>query len=104
MDKPVAKAGRAGGDVPGFDPAVVEETALHYDRCHPGDTFSDLVHRSSFSKEDRRLLEDWLAATLEARHHQSGDGKTRQRFREKPDIGEVARVWREAIQLAARCP
>ena len=24
--------------------------------------------------------------------------------REKPDIAEVARVWREAIQLAARCP
>ncbi len=104
MDKPVAKAGRVRGGIPGFDPAVVEETALHYDRCHPGDTFSDLVHRSSFSKEDRRLLEDWLAATLEARHRASGDGDTRERPRKKQDIGEVARVWREAIQLAVRCP
>lgn len=102
MDKPGAKAGRASGDVPGFDPVVVEETARHYDRCHPGDTFSDLVHRSAFSKEDRRLLEDWLAATLETRRRPSG-GEARQRFGEKPDIGEVARVWREAIQLAARC-
>jgi hypothetical protein len=52
-------------DLPELDPAVVEETARRYDRCHPDDTFSDLVHRSFFSKEDRRLLEDWLAATLD---------------------------------------
>lgn len=33
-----------------------------YDRCHPDDSFDDLVRRSPFSKEDRRLLEDWLEA------------------------------------------
>lgn len=104
MGKPVAKAGRAWGEVPGFDPAVVEETAQHYDRCHPGDTFSDLVHRSSFSKEDRRLLEDWLAATLEASLRSSGGREARKRFTERRDFGDVARSWREAIQLAARCP
>lgn len=33
-----------------------------YDRCHPGDSFDDLRRRSSFSKEDRRLMEDWFEA------------------------------------------
>ncbi len=45
------------------DPAVWEETSRRYDRCHHDDSFADLVRRSSFSKEDRRLMEDWLAAT-----------------------------------------
>ena len=35
-----------------------------YERCHPGDTFEALKRRSSFSKEDRRLLEDWREAIL----------------------------------------
>lgn len=35
--------------------------ASRYERCHPGDTFDDLCNRARFSKEDRRLLEDWLA-------------------------------------------
>ena len=48
---------------PKDDPAIWEETARRYDRCHPNDTFADLVRRSSFSKEDRRLVEDWLAST-----------------------------------------
>lgn len=42
---------------------TAEETARRYDACHPDDSFADLVRRSSFSKEDRRLMEDWLAAT-----------------------------------------
>lgn len=44
------------------DPAIWEETSRRYDRCHPGDTFADLVRRSSFSKEDRRLMQDWPAS------------------------------------------
>ncbi len=100
MGKPGARTDRICGDLPELDPAVVEETARRYDRCHPGDTFSDLVRRSSFLKEDRRLLEDWLAAPLETVHDRSARG----RFKEKPDIAEVARVWREAIQVAVRYP
>lgn len=45
------------------DAAFLGDTSRQYERCHPDDTFADLVRRSSFSKEDRRLLEDWLAAT-----------------------------------------
>ncbi len=33
-----------------------------YERLHPDDTFDDLVRRARFSKEDRGLLHDWLAA------------------------------------------
>lgn len=36
--------------------------ANHYNRCHPDDRFDDLMRRASFSKEDRRLLEDWFEA------------------------------------------
>lgn len=36
--------------------------AAQYERCHPDDTFEDLCNRARFSKEDRRLMEDWLAA------------------------------------------
>ena len=35
-------------------------TSRRYDRCHPRDIFSDLPRRSSFNKEGRRLMEDWL--------------------------------------------
>lgn len=44
------------------DEALVARVAERYARCHPGDSFGDLVRRSSFSKEDRRLMEDWLEA------------------------------------------
>jgi hypothetical protein len=79
---------------PKLDPAIREETARRYDACHRTDTFSDLVRRSSFSKEDRRLLEDWLAATL--RDHNSPTNNA--------DIGGIARIWQEALQIVARCP
>ena len=36
-----------------------------YDRCHPRDSFADLERRARFSKEDRRLMEDWIAAVRE---------------------------------------
>lgn len=45
------------------DVVIRGEAVRQYERCHPHDKFADLVRRSSFSKEDRRLLEDWLAAT-----------------------------------------
>lgn len=35
---------------------------VEYERCHPDDTFEALRSRAAFSKEDRRLLEDWRAA------------------------------------------
>ena len=44
------------------DEAFVARVAERYDRCHPEDTFRDLVQRSFLSKEDRRLMEDWLEA------------------------------------------
>lgn len=40
-----------------------------YERCHPGDTFHDLENRAHFSKEDRGLLNDWMAA-FDSRGHQ----------------------------------
>ena len=43
--------------------AVEEEARRLYDACHPNDNFDDLKHRAAFSKEDRMLLRDWLAAT-----------------------------------------
>lgn len=41
----------------------IEEIArAAYDACHRGDTFDDLKRRAAFSKEDRGLLREWLAA------------------------------------------
>lgn len=51
---------------PDEDRKIREEAARRYDRCHLDDSFHDLVCRASFSKEDRRLMEDWLAATAAA--------------------------------------
>lgn len=64
MTRPDVQAARASGpSAQRHDAATLGEASRQYERCHPGDTFADLVRRSSFSKEDRRLLEDWLAAT-----------------------------------------
>ena len=86
-----------------LDPAICREMSRRYGSCHPGDTFSDLVRRSSFSKEDRRLLEDWLAVTLSNYNGLSDRDGASERLRGKTDVREVARIWREAIQIAARC-
>lgn len=43
--------------------------AARYEQCHPDDSFEDLRIRARFSKEDRRLLEDWLAAVGGERVH-----------------------------------
>jgi hypothetical protein len=41
----------------------IEEIArASSDACHPQDSFDDLKRRAAFSKEDRMLLRDWLAA------------------------------------------
>ena len=104
MGKPDTGTGHRRGLAMELDPAIVAETARRYDRCHKGDTFSDLVRRSSFSKEDRGLLEDWLAATLDTARVPCDEAAARGRSYQKPDIGEIARILREAIQLAARSP
>ncbi len=44
------------------DRDAVEVLRAEYERCHPDDTFEALTRRAAFSKEDRRLLEDWRAA------------------------------------------
>lgn len=56
-----ARPGR--GRSSGMRLAVLEEAARRYDRCHPDDSFADLARRAAFSKEDRRLMQDWLAVT-----------------------------------------
>ena len=55
----------------GFDcirPAYLAEPAYleslidaDYEHCHPGETLDDLKRRTSFSKEDKGLLRDWMA-------------------------------------------
>lgn len=45
--------------------------AQAYERCHPGDSFGDLKARARFSKEDRGLLTDWMAAFAKM---QDGEG------------------------------
>lgn len=73
MTRPDGKAARASGQgAQRHGAAIIGKTSRLYERCHPDDTFADLVRRSSFSKEDRRLLEDWLVAT--ASHAGSADG------------------------------
>lgn len=32
-----------------------------FEQCHPGETLEDVKRRSSFSKEDKGLLRDWMA-------------------------------------------
>ena len=32
-----------------------------FERCHPGETLEDIKRRSSFSKEDKGILRDWMA-------------------------------------------
>lgn len=42
--------------------AIEDRARAAYDACHPDDGFDDLKRRAAFSKEDRCLLRDWLAA------------------------------------------
>lgn len=32
-----------------------------FDRCHPDETLDDVKRRAAFTKEDRRLYQDWMA-------------------------------------------
>lgn len=58
MLSPVFSQARLAPD----EPELVAWVAERYDRCHPTDSFDDLGRRASFSREDRRLMEDWLEA------------------------------------------
>lgn len=42
--------------------AIEKRAQAAYDSCHPDDSFADLKRRAPFSREDRCLLRDWLAA------------------------------------------
>jgi len=53
---------------------MLHVAASRYDSCHPTDSFTDLSHRARFSKEDRRLMEDWLAATKAVMETDAHDG------------------------------
>jgi hypothetical protein len=44
------------------DEPLLARIATRYDACHPDDSFSDLRWRAVFSKEDRRLMQEWLEA------------------------------------------
>ncbi|MFA7637981.1 MAG: hypothetical protein WCY02_01600 [Parvibaculum sp.] len=41
---------------------IISHAMREYEQCHPGDSFESLVERARFSKEDKGLLRDWLAA------------------------------------------
>lgn len=41
---------------------IISHAMRKYEQCHPGDSFESLVERARFSKEDKGLLRDWLAA------------------------------------------
>jgi hypothetical protein len=58
-------SGRTSGrfhplDHPGTDD-LESLIRAEYERCHPDDTFDDLKRRARFAKEDKGLLQDWLA-------------------------------------------
>lgn len=56
-NSPVTSDGNETEDAP-----LLARIARRYDACHPDDSFSDLMRRAVFSKEDRRLMQDWLEA------------------------------------------
>mgnify|MGYP000344646175 CR=1 FL=1 len=61
-------------------PDLEANVAEAYERCHPGDTFRDLNIPARFSKEDRGLLTDWMAAFANRQggdRHQLEAGHTR---------------------------
>ena len=90
----------AGPPLARRDPAgPVATVATRYERCHPNDTFEDLRNRARFSKEDRRLLEDWLAAFGAAGE---GDQSPVPRSRDRLDrLPIVATVAQESIEVEA---
>jgi hypothetical protein len=53
---------------------MLHVAASRYDSCHLTDSFSDLSHRARFSKEDRRLMDHWLAATKTVLETDAHDG------------------------------
>ena len=49
-----------GGVIPSQD-ELEDLVRADYEITHPGDTFSDFKHRSTFDKYDMGLMKDWLA-------------------------------------------
>lgn len=47
------------GPAPASDAAVEAVARAGYERCHPDDSFADLIRRARFSKDDRGLLRQW---------------------------------------------
>jgi len=45
-----------------------------FEQCHPGETLEDVKRRSSFSREDKGLLRDWMAV---AATRAAADGASR---------------------------
>lgn len=45
-----------------------------WEKCHPGETFEDFMHRARFSKEDKGLLRDWMAAAARRAGQRPHDG------------------------------
>ena len=43
--------------------AALKVAASRYDDCLTADGFSNLIHGTRFSKQDRRVWENWLVAT-----------------------------------------
>lgn len=37
-----------------------------FSRCHPGETLDDVKRRAAFSREDKGLFRDWMAAAARA--------------------------------------
>lgn len=70
-------------------PADEQEWAYHvsliradYERCHPEDTFEDLLQRARFSKEDRGLLSEWMAEAARRAEAAQGDREQPKGLRE----------------------
>lgn len=73
--------------------------AARYESCHPEDTFEDLCNRARFSKEDRGLLEDWLAAFADA--GMTGGSRRPTRHDRSGAVPIVATVAQQSIEVEA---
>ena len=51
--------------------------AAEFDRCHPGDSFTDLKRRARFAKEDQGLLGEWMARAARLDAAQTRQRETR---------------------------
>jgi hypothetical protein len=47
-----------------------------FERCHPGDTLDGIKRRAAFTKEDRRLYQDWMALAAQRARRAQITGQT----------------------------